>query len=365
MRPRDDTLYSRAVTAPDIGRIAVLMDDEFLAHVVSKLRPTARVDVFTCRVSWPLGPSGSRCMVAVAHDCRHLQTITPATAHGSDAPALKDMHRVRRTPAAAPDPTAKPISYTPDPHRKASPECWIGASEPEVRSAAAQAAADTPLEIDIDEFTAQLEHVIETAVDFPDVTTVADLRTRLGVPAGDQVSSDDSASSASSDGSAPSAASNAAVPPPAPPSHAAARGGRGRGRQSRAQRAAPVARPLRQKRGVQWGLQHWRIARIMRNLDNGEQVHIGWGGTCKQHSNEWDDIVPDPDTKKTQTVCKKALIFADSGMTSEEAELRMKHWLIAGTSIACDDPAGRMTHLAMNPRTLMLLTDDQLLAQLP
>jgi hypothetical protein len=52
-------------------------------------------------------------------------------------------------------------------------------------------------------------------------------------------------------------------------------------------------------------------------------------------------------------------------MTSDEAELRIKHWLVAGLSIAEDDDSGRQDHLAINPRDLPLLDDSQLRDALP
>ncbi|CAK0894137.1 unnamed protein product [Prorocentrum cordatum] len=125
---------------------------------------------------------------------------------------------------------------------------------------------------------------------------------------------DDAAAAAGDAGAPPQqplAAPAAAAPAPAPPP------------------------PPRVQQGEKWPLQStsspWKIARIA-----SRGVHVGWGATCKGHSNA-------EDTSKQ--VCKKAF-----HSTAGDAQLRMMAWLVEGIDIPADSAVGRSLHLNVNPR---------------
>jgi hypothetical protein len=64
-------------------------------------------------------------------------------------------------------------------------------------------------------------------------------------------------------------------------------------------------------RGRNWG--PFKVAEVYR-----EGLHIGWGGTCRQHANSWD----------TDEVCKRSICFGRN--TSDETRCLVKQWLLMG-----------------------------------
>lgn len=111
--------------------------------------------------------------------------------------------------------------------------------------------------------------------------------------------------------------------------------------------AAHVERALgpRARRGERSGaFGPWAIAPIFSNRAGGEPEQIGWGATCRQHSDPGDP---------PHRWCKKQLIFGKT-MCPQEARCRIKQWLLAGRGIGCFSAQPRTEHLAINPRSLPL-----------
>ena len=82
------------------------------------------------------------------------------------------------------------------------------------------------------------------------------------------------------------------------------------------------------ERAIGWGPKPWAIAEIWHG-----GVHIGWGGTCRCHTNGWNPL----------QVCKKALLFGDN--TSDETRCLIKQWLIMGQAISPSSYNGKMRHV--------------------
>ena len=74
-------------------------------------------------------------------------------------------------------------------------------------------------------------------------------------------------------------------------------------------------------------------------------VQKGWGATCGLHWNAGDS-----------QECKRPLQYRGRGgrhpLDDAGCVRQLKRWLLAGLSIASDDPEGRRKHMAMDPRTL-------------
>lgn len=139
-------------------------------------------------------------------------------------------------------------------------------------------------------------------------------------------------------GCASSSAAAPSLPPESPPAAPAAAMGRG-----------PGQRP-REQRGASWGHEFgfpWQVARIYSH-----GIHTGWGATCSQHSNVGD---------MRATVCKKALTMGAT-LSDGECQQRIKMWLLEGIRISDADDDARSQHLAMNPRRLRVLSDDEVVA---
>ena len=75
---------------------------------------------------------------------------------------------------------------------------------------------------------------------------------------------------------------------------------------------------------------------------------IGWGATCRRHTNSWEPHI----------VCKRQLAFG--GLSEAECRTRMKMWLLAGMDIPEGEDDGRQQHFAILPRDVLLplLTDE-------
>ena len=82
------------------------------------------------------------------------------------------------------------------------------------------------------------------------------------------------------------------------------------------------AKPVRVARGEQvieyWGGDRFAFARIMP-----KGVLSGYGAYCARHSNS--------DGYAAKTPCKKAITLGNPPMTEDEARLRLKRWIIAGS----------------------------------
>ncbi len=374
VKPEKDSLYTRGVTSDDIGRLAVYMDTEFMATVVTKLKPTLTAELFKCRLHWNVGPVRARCVQVHVHSCTPIKTFV-ASDKCSGGVCVPDhqfdfIKRTKRAPAPRMATPRTTVSMTRDPRRIARPDTWCGATVDDVNRLVPPGivSADGPgLDVNIDEFTECLGRIIDETDDTPDITTISDLRRVYGKPVDvDNDVGDDTDDDCDDDNDElqhePKPHGDRVHPPPV--AHKA--GTRG---PATAQQFRPAAPQARESRGIDWGIRPWKIARMFRNLPDGvSKVHVGWGATCKLHSNSWDDVLIGPHGRPP--VCKKALIFTDctdkpTSMTSDEAELRIKHWLVAGLSIAEDDDSGRQDHLAINPRDLPLLDDSQLRDALP
>ena len=69
-------------------------------------------------------------------------------------------------------------------------------------------------------------------------------------------------------------------------------------------------------------------------------VHTGYGVTCGKHVNA--------NGKHALTQCKKSLTIGTSGISQEEAALRLKRWLVAGAFGRPLDPeCERQSHIAL------------------
>lgn len=80
-------------------------------------------------------------------------------------------------------------------------------------------------------------------------------------------------------------------------------------------------------------------------------MQVGWGAICGGHLNHGD---------RHGAQCKKALMFSGrSGMTSDEARVRVKQWLLEGLLIDEADRWARRTHVAINPRSFALMDEDR------
>eukprot|EP00974_Lingulodinium_polyedra_P028976 2793060-Lingulodinium_polyedra.AAC.1 len=122
--------------------------------------------------------------------------------------------------------------------------------------------------------------------------------------------------------------------------------------------AAPAALPpppglAIQRRGVAWPpgspRTPWRIAGVFSN-----GIQVGWGATCNEHTNA-SEIA-----EGLQRVCKKQLVTS-RGLTSEQAKRRIMHWLVLGCETIPPGAAqGRAEHLALNPRALDDVPEDEL-----
>ena len=96
--------------------------------------------------------------------------------------------------------------------------------------------------------------------------------------------------------------------------------------------AAAVPVDARYRRAVPWG--PWSLSDIKR-----EGLVIGWGANCNQHR--------DPDN---DLACKKSITFGDAGLTSEQCQAKLKHWLLIGETIEDDHP--RAAHIKIDARPL-------------
>ena len=80
----------------------------------------------------------------------------------------------------------------------------------------------------------------------------------------------------------------------------------------------------------------------------------GWGATCNEHTNDREIA------GGLQRVCKKQLVTS-GGLTSEQAKRRIMHWLVLGCeTIPPAAEQGRTEHLALNPRMLDDVPEDEL-----
>ena len=78
-------------------------------------------------------------------------------------------------------------------------------------------------------------------------------------------------------------------------------------------------------------------------------VQIGWGGSCKHHSNIRD---------APSTQCKRQLPYG--GLSDNECKRRVQQWLLEGTEISeeCHDAQDR--HMAIKPRELVLMPEAEI-----
>ena len=96
--------------------------------------------------------------------------------------------------------------------------------------------------------------------------------------------------------------------------------------------AAAVPVDARHRRAVSWG--PWSLSDIKR-----EGLVIGWGANCNQHRDPGNDLA-----------CKKSITFGDAGLTSEQCQAKLKHWLLIGETIEDDHP--RAAHIKTDARAL-------------
>jgi hypothetical protein len=92
----------------------------------------------------------------------------------------------------------------------------------------------------------------------------------------------------------------------------------------------------RPNRSFKWG--PFDIAYI---YSTGSDEIIGCGGTCGIHVNAGDDA--------RSTKCKKMITLGKSGMTFDEARLRIKNWLLMHVAEGADE---RKRHVNMNIRAI-------------
>jgi hypothetical protein len=96
----------------------------------------------------------------------------------------------------------------------------------------------------------------------------------------------------------------------------------------------------REKRGTTWGpFEHAPISR--------GGVTVAYGITCRKHNNH-----------KDKSVCKKYMNLGHFSL--DEAERRVKHWVLLGCAIDARAKDARTQHIKVDPKKIDLLSHDEL-----
>lgn len=95
--------------------------------------------------------------------------------------------------------------------------------------------------------------------------------------------------------------------------------------------------------GRQSRVEHWGPFQLAAVFSGSKQ--IGWGATCRRHTN-LTDLPSDP-------ACKKQITFGREKLSDSECRKRLKRWLLLGVAIDTEAThTARADHVAMNCRIL-------------
>ncbi len=100
-----------------------------------------------------------------------------------------------------------------------------------------------------------------------------------------------------------------------------------------------AARPPRRARRILWGDElgtPFALAEIV----SGGEISTGYGATCHLHQDDGDPA---------HRTCKKTLAYGREHLSTEECQVRLKRWLLAGLRIP-PGPSARTQHLAIDAR---------------